>query len=206
MSDSKEIGKMIKEARRSLKMSQTDLANRLGKTLRTVQKYESGEIEPSIAMINEIAKILCVSPAELSGYHKQNVEINNLSDVFNIINLLNNKLGIRFDIDVNRPPYSEEWSCSLRFSGNENVAKYNSSVCLFLERYAEERTKLETYWTDQDYFDHWMEKELAYYANTALEEKKPEEISNEERMKRRNELLEKQISENKKAADEGSEN
>lgn len=61
------IGLRIKEARKAAKLSQTELANRIDKTLRTIQKYESGEIEPSIATINSIAKILHVSPAELIG-------------------------------------------------------------------------------------------------------------------------------------------
>ena len=55
-----EIGNRIKAARKTAKLIQTDLAVKLDKTLRTVQKYESGEIEPSIAVINEIAKILNV--------------------------------------------------------------------------------------------------------------------------------------------------
>ena len=62
-----EIGLRIKEARKAVKLSQTELATQLEKTLRTVQKYESGEIEPSIATINSIAKILNVSPAELKA-------------------------------------------------------------------------------------------------------------------------------------------
>ena len=53
-----EIGERIKAARKAAHLSQTELAQRLDKTMRTVQKYESGEIEPSIAMINAIAKIL----------------------------------------------------------------------------------------------------------------------------------------------------
>ena len=47
-----EIGERIKAARKAAHLSQTELAQRLDKTMRTVQKYESGEIEPSIAMIN----------------------------------------------------------------------------------------------------------------------------------------------------------
>ena len=50
-----EIGRRIKTARKAAKMSQTELANRINKTLRTVQKYESGEIAPSIDMIEQIA-------------------------------------------------------------------------------------------------------------------------------------------------------
>ena len=44
-----EIGERIKAARKAAHLSQTELAQRLDKTMRTVQKYESGEIEPSIA-------------------------------------------------------------------------------------------------------------------------------------------------------------
>ena len=36
-----EIGLRIKEARKAAKLSQTELATQLNKTLRTVQKYES---------------------------------------------------------------------------------------------------------------------------------------------------------------------
>ena len=50
-----EIGERIKAARRAANLSQTELAKRLDKTMRTSQMYESGEIEPSIAMINAIA-------------------------------------------------------------------------------------------------------------------------------------------------------
>ena len=53
-----DIGARIKQARKSAKLSQTELAERLHKTMRTIQKYESGEIEPSISMINSIAYVL----------------------------------------------------------------------------------------------------------------------------------------------------
>ena len=59
------IGTRIRDARKAAGMSQTVLGQHLNKTLRTIQKYESGEIEPSIATINELAKILHVSSAEL---------------------------------------------------------------------------------------------------------------------------------------------
>ena len=69
-----EIGERIKAARKAAGLSQTELANRLSKTLRTVQKYESGEIEPSIAIINAMAKELKVSPADLIGYQRPSIE------------------------------------------------------------------------------------------------------------------------------------
>ena len=55
-----QIGLRIRTARKEKGINQTELANLLGKSLRTIQKYESGEIEVSIAMLNEIAKVLGV--------------------------------------------------------------------------------------------------------------------------------------------------
>ena len=86
-----ELGERIKAARKAAGLSQTELANRLSKTLRTVQKYESGEIEPSIAIINAMAKELKVSPADLIGYQRPSIELNTISDVLTVLYQLNKK-------------------------------------------------------------------------------------------------------------------
>jgi transcriptional regulator with XRE-family HTH domain len=197
-----EIGARIKSARKAAKLSQTELANQLNKTLRTIQKYESGEIEPSIAMVNGIAKVLRVSPAELIGYQRQEIRLDTLSDVLFVLNELNKKAGLRFEIEVRRPPYYDEWTCSLKFDGKNIEATQNADLCLFLERYAEERHRLETYWTDQDYFDHWFEQELAYYAGADLPNREVEKLTTEERLKRRNELDRQMLEAQKKATEE----
>lgn len=185
---SEEIGKRIKAARKEKKLSQTELANILGKTLRSVQKYESGEIEPSIALLNTIANVLSVSPAALIGYQSQSIRLDSLSDVFHVLNELNKKAGLHFEIEVKRPPQYEGWSCSMRFNGKQTDAPYNEDICLFLERYADACEDLANYQTDQAYFDQWMETELAYYANTHLEDRPVETLTTEERIRRRNEL------------------
>ena len=109
-------------------------------------------------MINAIAKILNISPADLIGYQKPEIQLDSLSDVIAVLYQLNKKAGIRFEIDVQRPPHSEEWSCSLKFKGNDHSAEMNDSLCLILEEFRDEREKLETYWTDQESFDRWIEK------------------------------------------------
>ena len=200
-----EIGLRIKEARKALNMSQTELANHLEKTLRTVQKYESGEIEPSIAMVNEIAKILHVSPADLIGYEKQELRLDSLADVLYVINELNNKVGLRFDIDVRRPPHYDEWTCSLVFDGSNTAATYNADLCLILERFATERKKLETYWSDQDHFELWLDRELAYYANKVLTNREVEVLTNEERLRRLIELDRQQLEARRKLNGESEE-
>lgn len=171
MNNAIEIGKRIKEFRKALHLNQTELAEKLGKTMRTIQKYESGEIQPSIAMINEIAKALEISPAELIGYHKQNIQLDTLSDVLYVLHELDQKAGLKFQIDVNKPPRTEEWSCSLKFNGNAESADLNSDFCLFLERYADERESLSEGFSNTERFEHWFETELAYYAEIELKNK-----------------------------------
>ena len=171
MNNAIEIGKRIKEFRKALHLNQTELAEKLGKTMRTIQKYESGEIQPSIAMINEIAKALEISPAELIGYHKQNIQLDTLSDVLYVLHELDQKAGLKFQIDVNKPPRTEEWSCSLKFNGNDESADLNSDFCLFLERYADERESLSEGFSNAERFEHWFETELAYYAEIELKNK-----------------------------------
>lgn len=197
-----EIGERIKAARKAAGLSQTELASRLDKTMRTVQKYESGEIEPSIAMINSIAKVLDTSPADLIGYQKPDIQLDSLSDIIAVLYQLNKKAGIRFEVDVRRPPHHDDWSCSLRFVGNLREAEYNSDLCLFLEQFRDERLGVETYFNSQDGFDSWIEKELAYYADAKLEDREVEVLTTMERIQKRNELDRQRMAEMKKAAED----
>ena len=61
------IGLNIKKYREEKGLTQTELADKLGKTLRTVQKYENGEILPSINNVYEIAKALEVFSNDIIG-------------------------------------------------------------------------------------------------------------------------------------------
>ncbi len=201
-SNSAEIGSRIRKARKQKKLSQTDLANMLDKSMRTIQKYESGEIEPSIAMINEIAKILEVDSSYLMGYERNSDKIASFSDIIALLAELNDKAGIHFDIDVKRPPRAEDWSCSIRFNGNQQDAEFNSDICLFLESYRDERERLDTYWSDRAQYDAWIDQQLAYYAAIKLKTAEKEELSYEERIRRRDELVAKQMEEEKKKAAE----
>ena len=64
---SNNIGLNIKKYRKEKGLTQTELADKLGKALRTVQKYESGEILPSINNVYEIAEALEVFSNDIIG-------------------------------------------------------------------------------------------------------------------------------------------
>lgn len=69
----KQIGKKIQEVRKKKGLSQTELAELIGKSLRTIQKYESGEIGISIDEVHRIGKVLECSPGYLMGYEVERV-------------------------------------------------------------------------------------------------------------------------------------
>ena len=75
------IGQRIKQLRKRKGLNQTELAQMLKKSLRTVQKYETGEIEVSIAVVNQIADLLDSTPTYILGYESSTTQIRTLSDL-----------------------------------------------------------------------------------------------------------------------------
>jgi len=193
------IGEKIKDARKAAHISQTELATRLGKTLRTVQKYESGEILPSIPIIQQIATELGVFPFQLMAYDRPEIQINSLSDVMYIIDQLNKKAGIRFKIDVKHVSRDGEWSCALKFDGHDPDAIYNPTLCLFLERYASERLRLETYWSSPSQFDEWLDSALSHYMDIQLQDRVIENLPLAESIQKRLELDQQQLAQKKQS-------
>ena len=183
-SDNAAIGLRIRTLRKRKGYNQQELADILGKSLRTVQKYESGEIEVSIAVANLLAEVLDTTPTFLFGYETEITPIRSLADVVNFLFHIEQVNGLDFGINVERPPRSKEWQCSITFNGKAD-ADFNADLCLFLEDWEGQRDNLRTYGTTQEQYREWKTKTLAYYASTAVECTEPEELDPDERLKRR---------------------
>ena len=141
----KQIGLRIRTARKEKGLNQTELANLLDKSLRTIQKYESGEIEVSIATINAIAKVLDCPSTYLIGYELERKPLSNLADVLQFFFQLDMIREIGFDIDVKRPPHYDGWQCSITFDGKDMSTELNQSLCLFLEDFKNIREEYKVY-------------------------------------------------------------
>lgn len=183
------IGKRIRALRKRKGYNQQELANIIGKSLRTVQKYESGEIEVSIAVVNQLAEVLETTPTFILGYDTDIAPISSLADVMNFLFHIEEVSGIDFSIDVKKPPRSKEWQCAITFNGKAADAEFNTDMCLFLENWEEQRDGLRTYDSTQEQYRKWKETTLAYYAATPVERVEPEELSPAERIERRNAYL-----------------
>ena len=182
--DNIDIGLRIRSLRKRKGYNQQELADILGKSLRTVQKYESGEIEVSIAVANQLAEVLDTTPTFLYGYETEIMPIRSLADVLNFLFHIEEVNGLDFGIDVKRPPRSKEWQCAITFNGKAD-ADFNADLCLFLEDWEGQRDNLRTYGITQEQYRDWKTKTLAYYSATAVECKEPEELDPEEQVKRR---------------------
>ena len=189
------IGQRIKQLRKRKGLNQTELAQMLKKSLRTVQKYETGEIEVSIAVVNQIADLLDSTPTYILGYESSTTQIRTLSDVMDFLFKLETVEGIDFKIDVQKPPRSKRWECSISFDG-KSTAEFNADICLFLEQWEEERSELRAYNSTQAAYKRWKEQTLAYYAANAVKSTEPEELDRDERIAKRTAFLEKEYGKN----------
>lgn len=190
------IGQRIKLLRKRKGLNQKELAGILGKSLRTVQKYETGEIEVSIAVVNQLADILESTPTFILGYEANTAPIRSLADIMGFLFQLERVSGILFDIDVKKPPRSKEWQCAISFNGKAS-ADFNTDLCLFLEDWESQRDDIRAFHSTQAAYQKWQEQTLAYYAATSVECVQPEELSDEERIRRRNAYLESQYAQRK---------
>lgn len=162
------IGKRLRVIRKKRGLNQTELANLLGKSLRTVQKYESGEIEISIAMINELARKLDTTSTYLLGNKSADVNVDSLADIIGFLFQIEKITGLRFHLDVKRPPRDESWQCSIVFDGKDKAADFNADICLFLEDWQSCRNELREGRLPKERYNDWQDKTLAYYASTNM--------------------------------------
>ena len=183
------IGKRIKILRKKKGYTQQELADILGKSLRTVQKYETGEIEVSSSVVNQLANELDTTPTFILGYDTEIEPLRSLADVMNYLFHIEQITGLQFNIEVKRPPKHNEWTCSLTFNGKNANAGLNADMCLFLEDWENQRYSVRTYEITQHAYRDWKEKTLAYYTPTLVESVEPQEIDEDERIKKRIEYL-----------------
>lgn len=64
------VGNQIKFYREMLKLTQLELANKLGISYQALSNYENNRREPSIALIKKICKIFDISTDELLEYNE----------------------------------------------------------------------------------------------------------------------------------------
>lgn len=94
--DKKEVGANIKKARKNSKMTQRQLGEKIGKTESSVQKYESGETECPLSVLELIADSLNVDLLELLDSEEQVEMLMKYDDAANYFYSI---IGYKFTFD-----------------------------------------------------------------------------------------------------------
>ena len=88
----KEIGAKIKQKRKSLSLTQLELADKVGLTESSISRYESGKISTMpTSTVNKICKVLNIEPAELLGITPENEFEYDLKDILTLVDELPSK-------------------------------------------------------------------------------------------------------------------
>ena len=177
MYTAEEIGNAIKKRRRQLKITQKEFAERLGKSERTIQKYESGEITMKIDFIKLVADELEIPWQELLEAKTDEIGIvssenefpacrfHTLSDVINALFTITEIKDIAFQLTCAKPPESPDWTSALMVNG-KGSGIYNADFCLFMENWMNKLAALQSGSINQEQFETWKRETLEYYSDS----------------------------------------
>lgn len=181
----KTIGERIATIRKFNRISQSDFADKLGKSLRTVQKYESGEIDIPLSTLAEIAEALDSTLNYLIGYDTSHIKAETLSDVLEFLFEIDRKNELHYDIDIKRVGKDGKWQCSLIFDGQNSDAIYNADLCNVMETFLSNREALKTYWMDYEAYQAWEKVKTEYYCKSKLSDKEYEKLDRRTMLEKR---------------------
>ena len=168
MSSPEEIGKAIQKRRRAQKITQKEFAQRLGKSERTIQKYESGEILMKIDVVKQIAAKVTNTPKDNTTAEYPAYELHTMSDVINALFAITELTDFSFELTNTKPPENPEWTAGIKVNG-KGSGKYDADFCLFMENWITKKNMLQTGKLSKEKFDSWKLDMLAYYKDSRLD-------------------------------------
>jgi transcriptional regulator with XRE-family HTH domain len=172
-----EIGDAIRRRRRQLKITQKEFAQRLEKSERTIQKYESGEITMKIDLIKQVADELDIPWQELLEAKTDKIGIvtqedfsstyrfHNMSDVISALFTMTELKDISFQLSCTKPPENPEWTSALMVDG-KGTGTYNADFCLFMENWMNKLAALQSGTLSKEQYETWKREMLDYYSDS----------------------------------------
>ena len=182
------VGERIAAIRKYNRINQIDLAEKLGKSLRTVQKYESGEIDIPLSTLAEVAEILNTTLNYLLGYDTSHIKAETLSDVLEFFFEIDRKNELTFNMDIKKAGRDGKWECAFIFNGHDESALYNADFCNVMENFSINRESLKAYWMDYEAYRAWQKVKMEHYSRCTLSNKVYEVLDRTTFIERRNEL------------------
>ncbi len=159
------IGQFIKKIRQDNKLTQKELADKLGVTFQAVSKWENGKNVPDISILKEMSKMFNVDIDEILDGEKKPKKKNNYYYPIGLVLILLSLLlfGMIYynndDYDFKTitttcsdfkisgsAAYNKEkatiYISNVEFCGKEDTNKYKSITCTLYETYNDTKTKI----------------------------------------------------------------
>jgi transcriptional regulator with XRE-family HTH domain len=178
-----EIGNAIKKRRRELKITQKDFAEKLNKSERTIQKYESGEIIMKPGTIKLIADELDIPWHELLEAKPESADtmddtspdynFRTMSDVIKALFSMTQIKDISFQLACTKPPEDPEWTSSLKVDG-KGGRRYDADFCLFMENWMNKLAALQSGTISDSQYEKWKRDTLSYYSESYFSDTAPD--------------------------------
>ena len=164
--DQERIGQFIKKIRQDNKLTQKELADKLGVTYQAVSKWENGKNVPDIAILKEMSKMFNINIDEILDGEKKSKKKNEYIYPLVLVILLILLLGLGYLLYNNNDNYEFKTittTCSdfkisgsaaynkdkatiyisnVEFCGKEDKTKYKSITCTLYETYNDTKTKI----------------------------------------------------------------
>jgi len=100
MEDGK-LAEAVKELRKRKGLSQEELAKNSGLSLRTIQRVEKGETEPTGETIKRVSTILCVTPNELIDWESKKGQLKKtVKTKYEYLHIFDTKLVITKNVEI----------------------------------------------------------------------------------------------------------
>lgn len=178
-----DIAANLKRIRKSKKVNQKQLAKMIDKSERTIQNYEAGKTEFTMAILREIADALDVdfrkflAPPGQEGKKAVGIDCRNswrnkypastLADIVNMLFQMQETYDVSMEIDVKKPPEDREWKASIAVNG-KGGAKFDADFCLFLENWKQKLDLLYSGKLSIDAYQTWQDETISYYSDSLL--------------------------------------
>lgn len=175
----RDIGANIQKLRKARKITQEKFARELNKGVRTIQKYESGEIQvptdvlAQMGDIFEIPWIQIINPNSVlvtsteDDSWRSKYRFDSLSDVINALFTIEDSRNFTTNISVCKPPEDSDWTASFMVNG-KGTSHFDADFCLFMENWMTRLTALQSGKISLNDYHEWQSKTIAYYQNSKL--------------------------------------
>lgn len=167
---SKECGNKIKEFRKKSKVSQKQLALLLDKSERTIQKYESGEIDISLNTLELIASKLNIPLEKLLGFNSNSsisTEYNSLSDIISQLFNIDDISELNFNIYIQQSTNNNYSKCLFSIN-DDSSGEYNKVFCEFLNQWKSKICLYNNKNISKEELDLWKKDILEKYSTYKL--------------------------------------